>query len=137
MTTVLTESGEFTAAEAESAGDALWLSAGEADAATGWVAKAEGLCRGEVCVPLPPGRELEFVRDARINVAALWRHLGRPVAHSERGHVWALGASARDRAATLQSLEAPDFSLPDASGHSHSLSDYRGKKVLLVTWASW
>ena len=70
-------------------------------------------------------------------MAALWRHLGRPVAHSERGHVWALGGSARDRAATLHSLEAPDFTLPDASGRPHSLSDYRGKKVFLVTWASW
>jgi len=124
MTTVLTESGEFSAAEAEGAGDALWLSAGEAEAAT-------------VCVPLPAGREREFVRGSRVNVAALWRHLGRPVAHSERGHVWALGGSARDRAATLHSLEAPDFTLPDASGRPHSLSDYRGKKVFLVTWASW
>jgi hypothetical protein len=137
MTTLLTESGEFNAAEAEGAGDALWLSAGEAEAATGWVAKTEGLCRGEVCVPLPAGREREFVRGSRVNVAALWRHLGRPVAHSERGHVWALGGSARDRAATLHSLEAPDFTLPDASGNPHSLSDYRGKKVFLVTWASW
>ena len=137
MTTLLTESGEFNAAEAEVAGDALWLSAADADAATGWVAKTEGLCRGEVCVPLPAGREGEFVRGSRVNVAALWRHLGRSVAHSERGHVWALGGSARDRAATLQSLEAPDFTLPDASGRPHSLSDYRGKKVFLVTWASW
>jgi hypothetical protein len=137
MTTVLMESGEFTASEAWSAGDALWLSAREAEAATGWVVKAEGLCRGGVCVPLPGGREQEFVRGARVNVAALWRHLGRPVAHSERGHVWALGGSARDRAATLQSLEAPNFTLPDASGRPHSLSDYRGKKVFLVTWASW
>jgi len=88
-------------------------------------------------VPLPAGREREFVRGSRVNVAALWRHLGRPVAHSERGHVWALGGSARDRAATLHSLEAPDFTLPDASGRPHSLSEYRGKKVFLVTWASW
>ena len=116
MTTLLTESGEFDATEAEVAGDALWLSAGDAEAATGWVAKTEGLCRGEVCVPLPAGREREFVRGSRVNVAALWRHLGRPVAHSERGHVWALASSARDRAATLHSLEAPDFTLPDASG---------------------
>jgi hypothetical protein len=137
MTTLLTESGEFDATEAEVAGDALWLSAGDAEAAAGWVAKTEGLCRGEVCVPLPAGREREFVRGSRVNVAALWRHLGRPVAHSERGHVWALGGSARDRAATLRSLDAPDFTLPDASGRPHSLSDYRGKKVFLVTWASW
>ncbi len=137
MTTVLTESGEFHAADAEIAGDALWLSAGEAEAATGWVAKVEGLCRGEVCVPLPAGREAEFVRGSRVNVAGLWRHLGRSVAHSERGHVWALGGSARERVATLQSLAAPDFTLPDATGRRHSLSDYRGKKVFLVTWASW
>ena len=137
MTTVLTESGEFNAVEAASEGDALWLSASEAEAATGWVAKTEGLCRRGVCVPLPMGREREFVRGSRVNVAALWRHLGRPVAHSERRHVWALGGSARDRAATLHSLEAPEFTLPDCTGRPHSLSDYRGKKVFLVTWASW
>jgi len=137
MTTVLTDSGEFNAAEAEAAGEALWLSAAEAEAAAGWIAKPEGLCRGEVCVPLPAGREAEFVRGARVNAAALWRHLGRAVAHSDSGHLWVLGESARDRAAALATLEAPDFTLPDVAGRPHSLSDYRGKKVLLVTWASW
>ncbi len=137
MTTVLTDEGEFTVSEAEASGDALWLSAGDAESATGWVSKAEGLCRGSVCVPLPPGRERQLVRESRLNVAALWRHLGRPVVHSARGHVWVLGPSAQDRAAALRSLEAPDFTLPDPSGRLHSLSDYRGKKVLLVTWASW
>ena len=106
-------------------------------AATGWVAKPEGLCRGEVCVPLPGGRESEFVRGGRVNLAALWRHLEQPVARSERGHVWVLGRSAGERAAALRSLEAPDFSLPDIAGRMHSLSEHRGKKVLLVTWASW
>jgi len=32
---------------------------------------------------------------------------------------------------------AADFALPDPTGRLHRLSDYRGKKVLLVTWASW
>ena len=66
MTTLLTESGEFDATEAEVVGDELWLSAGDAEAATGWVSKTEGLCRGEVCVPLPAGREREFVRGSRV-----------------------------------------------------------------------
>jgi hypothetical protein len=109
----------------------------ETEAVTGWLARPEGLCHGEVCVPLPPGREHDFVRDSRVNVAALWRHLGRPVVHDERGDAWVLGASARDRAAALESLQAPDFTLPDVSGRLHSLSDHRGRKVLLVTWASW
>ena len=32
---------------------------------------------------------------------------------------------------------APDFTLPDLAGQIHTLSDYRGKKVLLVAYASW
>jgi AhpC/TSA family len=88
-------------------------------------------------VPLPAGRERELVDGGRINLAALWRHLGQPAVRSERGHVWVLGESARERKAALASLEAPDFALPDPSGRMHRLSDYRGKKVFLVTWASW
>ena len=32
---------------------------------------------------------------------------------------------------------APDFALPDLAGELHTLSEHRGKKVLLATWASW
>jgi hypothetical protein len=88
-------------------------------------------------VPLSAGREREFVRDGRIDLAALWRHLRQPVLHSDRGDVWILARSAGERAAVLASLEAPDFALPDVAGRVHRLSDHRGKKVLLVTWASW
>jgi peroxiredoxin len=33
--------------------------------------------------------------------------------------------------------EAPDFSLPDLSGATHRLSEYRGKVVFLNLWATW
>ena len=33
--------------------------------------------------------------------------------------------------------QAPDFALPDRNGKIVRLSDFRGKKVVLVTWASW
>jgi len=137
MVTVLTDEGELAVREAQAIGDELWLTGQEAEAATGWKPTAEGLCRGSVCVPLPPGREQELVRDGRVNVAALWRHLGRPVVHSARGQAWVLGQAAGERAAALRSLQAPDFTLPDPGGRLHSLADHRGKKVLLVTWASW
>ena len=32
---------------------------------------------------------------------------------------------------------APDFTLADIAGKQHKLSDYRGKNVLLVFWATW
>ncbi len=137
MVTILTESGEHAVAGADSSAEALWCPAVDAEAATGWVAKPEGLCQGPTCVPLPAGREREFVRDGLIDLAALWRHLRQPVLHSDRGDVWILARSAGERAAALASLAAPDFALPDVEGRVHRLSDYRGKKVLLVTWASW
>lgn len=36
-----------------------------------------------------------------------------------------------------QSNEAPDFTLEDATAHRVSLSDFRGKVVLLNFWATW
>jgi hypothetical protein len=137
MVTLLTESGEHAVTGAEASTQALWCSAKDALGATGWEAKPEGLCKGEICVPLPAGREREFVDVGRINLASLWHHLGQPAVRSERGHVWVLSESARERKAALASLEAPDFALPDPTGRMHRLSDYRGKKVFLVTWASW
>lgn len=32
---------------------------------------------------------------------------------------------------------APDFTLTDITGKQHRLSDYRGKDVILVFWATW
>ena len=137
MVTMLTERGEIAAPEARAEGERLWLTDADLEATTGWSMKREGLCRGAVCVPIPPGREADFGRDGRIDAAALWRHLGKPVRQSEDGSVWLLGEGARDRAAGLLSLAAPDFTLPDPAGRMHSLSECRGKKVLLVSWASW
>ena len=48
-----------------------------------------------------------------------------------------LAESAGTRAQALESLVAPDFSLPDLDGKLHSLSEQRGKKVLLIAYASW
>lgn len=136
MVTLLTERGE-RAVDARVDGERLWIDAGTLEAATGWSLKPEGICRDEVCVPLPPGREAELVQGRGVDVAAVWRHMGRPIAHDDGAAVWALGERAADRATALRSLEAPDFTLPDVAGRPHSLSDYRGKKVLLVSWASW
>ena len=62
---------------------------------------------------------------------------GRPVAVDQEARAAYLGVAARARAAALASLAAPDFTLPDLEGRLHSLSEHRGKKVLLVAYASW
>ncbi len=139
MPTVIFEDRAPLAAEAIAEGDALWLFPAELVRATGWQLKPEGVCRGDACVPLPRGREHEFVRsdDGRFNLAAFGRLLGQPVVRDEGADAWAFGLAARKPPAPGAPLEAPDFRLPDLAGRPHSLSDYRGKKVLLVSWASW
>ena len=134
MPTILSES---VVNGGRSDGENLWLAVDDAAIATGWTLKPEGFCKGDVCVPVPPARFGEFVDQGEINVAKLWRHLGLPLAHDAAGEAWVLGASAAARSAQLQSLEAPDFSLPDLAGKQHSIKEQRGKKVLLVSWASW
>ena len=135
MVTVLTETTETrTSAEA---GDQLWLGRSETQEATGWQLKPEGLCKGDVCVPIPAGQDRDFVRDDDVNVSAFWNMLGKPAAASVQGDVWFLGEGAQARNDALLSLEAPDFTLPDFSGKLHSLTDFRRKRVLLITWASW
>jgi hypothetical protein len=137
MVTVIHEERETEIAGARVAGDALWLSSADVRRATGWELKPQGLCREDVCVAVPRGREGEFVRGGLVDIAAFWRHAGHPVVRDDSGEVWVLGTGARERARALRSLSAPDFTLPDLEGRRHSLSDHRGRKVLLVTWASW
>jgi hypothetical protein len=85
---------------------------------------------------VPADRERLVDGDA-VCASGLWETLGRPALHDEARSVWMLGEAAADRSTQLESLEAPDFTLPDITGKLHSLSDFRGKKVFLATWASW
>ena len=137
MITVIHEDRDVAITDARVTGDGLWLTAPDVDRSVGWTLKPEGLCRNDTCVPVPRGRETEFVDGRAVNIAAFWRHMGGPVVRDDTGETWVLGTSAHHRAQTLESLEAPDFALPDLQGRMHALSDQRGKKVLLVTWASW
>ncbi len=135
MTTLLTERGRFEAGRSE--GESLWVSPAVLAQATGWDLKPEGFCRDEICVPLPPGRDAEFRKGDEVDAARLFRHAGQPIVASRDKTVWSLGTSAQLRSSALESLEAPDVALPDLDGKIHRISDHRGKKIFLSTWASW
>ena len=129
MTTILTESGEFTV----DATGGLWLAAADAARVAGFTLKPEGMCRDDQCVPLPS----TAIAADRVDVEAFWRRLGNPVLCADDRQTWVLGTGADDRNAALAGLTAPDFALHDLAGTPRRLSDLRGKKVLLVTWATW
>jgi len=123
--------------EADSRADGLWLSGHDLERVSGWALKPDGFCKGKICVPVPPARAGEFISGNYYNLTALAALLGQPIVADEEDRVWCIGEAPAERKRVLQSLEAPDFTLPDLSGKMHSLSEYRGKKVFLVSWASW
>jgi hypothetical protein len=137
MITVLHDQRETRHDDRVADGESLWLDAAAIEAATGWAWKPEGLCHGDICVPVPPVARDELLRDDRLDIAGMWRRSGQPVVHDTRRRTWVLGSGAARRASALATLQAPDFELPDLSGRTHRLSDHRGRKVFLATWASW
>jgi hypothetical protein len=116
-------------------GESVRLPPESLEAALGFRLEPQGLCRGRLCIPTT-GRA-GLVHDDGVDLAALAALLDRPLALDAGGRVAALAASAEERSARLASLEAPDFALPDLAGRVHRLSEHRGKKVLLVAYASW
>lgn len=129
MTMILTPADQHDVAVR----DGLWMGAADAEKVTGWKLKPEGMCRDERCVPMPAAA----VAGDEVDVRAFWTKLGGPVVGSDLHDVWALGAPAGERNAALEGLEAPDFTLPDIDGVPRTLSQLKGKKVFLATWASW
>ena len=78
-------------------------------------------------------------RDGRgwLCVSELARRLGQSAVANTEHRVWSLGEVPSVVASTLDSAIAPDFELLDRKGNPVRLSQFRGKKVLIVTWASW
>jgi hypothetical protein len=121
----------------------LWISTSDLTRATRFEVKPQGVCRDELCFPLPKARQEEFLRKEGKDGSKTWFNLTafaglvhQAVARDVGQSMWYFGLRS-DQQQRLTSLHAPDFTLPDINGKPHSLSDFRGKKIFLVTWASW
>ena len=123
------------------ASDDLWITLADLTRATKFVLKPQGVCRDELCFPIPKARRQAFLsRQGRVtwfNLTEFARLVRQPVAIDKERLIWYFGPRPTEQNDYLNSLVAPDFTLPDMNGRQHSLSNFRGKKVLLLTWASW
>lgn len=101
----------------------------------GWEHKPEGLCKDDACVIVPESADL--VVDGKLDVRVAAELVDRPTVLDAESNVLAIGVQRQQRRSALTDLSAPDFVLPDLDGTSHSLSDHRSKKRLLVAFSSW
>ena len=113
----------------------LGVSADDFARTTGWMLKPEGLCKGEICVPV---RNTAAMSDGdAIDVAEFARVTGRNMVIDASRNVVAMGEQASIRAASMATLDAPNFTLPDINGNLVSLSDFANRKKLILAWSSW
>jgi peroxiredoxin len=81
-----------------------------------------------------------LVVEGMLDLGGVAQLLGRASAIDGEGSevpVMALALDPQSRRQALDDLQAPEFSLPDLEGNDHALSEWHGRKKLLVTFASW
>jgi hypothetical protein len=112
--------------------DRLEMSGEEFHRLTGWEIKPEGACKDDRCVPLVPP-----VHDSAgpIDVADVAARIGMPLAHDAAHGLWAIGPESGGR--VLARARMPDLVLPDFNDQPFDVATTRGRKVLLLAWASW
>jgi hypothetical protein len=109
----------------------LWVRSADLPRINQFELKPQGACRADMCIPVPK----TLKSGEWFNLTGFSRKLNQAVV-ADSG-VWSFGEIPVVRGTFYSSRIAPDFAVPDRKGKIVHLSDFRGKKVLVVTWASW
>ncbi len=135
MTTITVLGDEVASATGEWAEGRPLVEPDALSAAIGWTLKPEGLCRDDMCVPVRDRSAMQVGDKVDLAVAA--DALDRPTLVDPDTSAVVLGQPNATRQAALRDRQAPDFTFADLDGVDRSLSDYAGKKRLLVAFSSW
>ena len=112
---------------------ALWVRKADLPRINGFELKPQGACREDLCIPIPK----TMTQGDYFDLTSFAAKAGQTSIADTSARVWSFGEMPALRGAFLESRIAPDFAVPDRKGRTIHLSDFRGKKVLVVTWASW
>lgn len=119
----------------------LWVAPEALPAINGFTLKPEGACFEDICVPVKQSEDGPLFVTRRgqhwFNVSGLANRLQQPYVVDHEAGVWSFGALPVSRQRFTEQGLAPDFTLTDWQGQTVSLSDFKGKKVMLLSWASW
>ena len=119
----------------------LWVTKADLPKIDGFELKPEGACLDEICIPIRQNEDSAiFITRANqgwVNVTELARRIQQPVIADHDTNTFSLGAIPAQRQSFVANAIAPDFELQDWQGKTHRLSDFKGKKIMLLSWASW
>jgi len=119
--------------------DALWVTPEDLTRINGFVLKPEGACFEALCIPLREGSGLLKHEDGQqwFNLSLFAELLEQACVADLENKVWSFGEVPAKRQGMISDAMAPDFELIDRQGEVVRMSDYKGKKALIITWSSW
>ncbi len=125
--------GDHTVAldKVRSDSNGLWIQSKDLPRVNEFEVKPQGACRADVCIPLSK----TLKNGSWFNLTGFAQKIGQQFVAD--GNVWSFSEIPVLRGSFYNSRVAPDFAVPDRKGKIVHLSDFRGKKALVVTWASW
>ena len=119
----------------------LWIPPADLTRVNGFELKPEGACIDDICVPVRQDQDSDiFITrggSSWFNVSELAARLKQAAIADYDAGVWSFGAIPAQRTSLVNQGRAPDFTLHDQQGNAIQLSDFKGKKIMLLTWASW
>ncbi|MCR9258811.1 MAG: hypothetical protein NXH95_03750 [Pseudomonadaceae bacterium] len=117
----------------------LWVLPEDLTRINGFTLKPEGACLGELCIPLQQGSDLlKTVDDQQwINVSAFADLMEQAWVVDDDARVWSFGEMPATRQSMFANAQAPEFEIQDRQGNVVRMSDFKGKKALIITWSSW
>ena len=120
-------------------GEELWVATDQVQNVNGFDPKPEGFCSADICIPIPKSSDWRMQHNGSeyFNVTRFAAKVDQAVAVAESKAIWSFGTVPILSSGLLPSGIAPDFELPDREGKLVKLSDFRGKKVLILSWSSW
>ncbi len=115
--------------------DEAYVAPKDIEAILGWQVKPEGLCKNDACIPI--GENVSLGEDDSLNLKDTATLVGHPSLSVPETGMIVIGESRDVRSKALKDRIAPNFTLSDISGVDRSMSDWAGKKRLLVAFSSW
>jgi hypothetical protein len=109
----------------------LWVRAADLPRINQFEVKLQGACRADMCIPLSK----DLKSGEWFNLTGFARKVHQACVNDSG--TWSFGEIPLVRGDFYRNRQAPDFAVPDRKGRVVHLSDFRGRKVLVLTWASW
>ncbi len=119
------------------AGESLLVSSKDLTRINGFELKPEGACLDDICVPVTEALFKKQDGKTWFDLSAFADLLEQPFVADTEARVWSFAEVPARRERMTADAIAPDFAVKDRRGNLITKDGLKGKKAMIVTWASW